>query len=229
MLAFAHIPTGTAANTGFDIDEVNSRIRRTSRRAHCDRSRHRNRQGYTLRRGSGCRTFGVHLSALRLAYLISAAYKRAICVNTLRKLEEKIVAAAKAGAHEQVRSIALQILSTEYINLLGHKFLRQSCAKLNDDPCKKRHHFIEFGLLQSITSSGNGKTCDTAWEVVTVEEEYFILNMLGVKPNQQALSTSASHRCDEMHINDNNGSEKTYYFNIDAMFNDNGIRSDQAH
>ena len=26
MLAFAHIPTGTAANTGFDVDEVNSKI-----------------------------------------------------------------------------------------------------------------------------------------------------------------------------------------------------------
>ena len=26
MLAFAHIPTGTTANTGFDIDEVKSRL-----------------------------------------------------------------------------------------------------------------------------------------------------------------------------------------------------------
>jgi hypothetical protein len=26
MLAFAHIPTGTAANKGFDIDEVNIRL-----------------------------------------------------------------------------------------------------------------------------------------------------------------------------------------------------------
>jgi hypothetical protein len=26
MLAFAHIPTGTATNKGFDIDEVNSRL-----------------------------------------------------------------------------------------------------------------------------------------------------------------------------------------------------------
>jgi hypothetical protein len=26
MLAFAHIPTGTAANQGFDIDEVNGRL-----------------------------------------------------------------------------------------------------------------------------------------------------------------------------------------------------------
>jgi hypothetical protein len=52
--------------------------------------------------------------------------------------------------------------------------------------------------------------------------------MLGVKPVQQALSTSASHRSDEMHVTDDNGSEKTYYFNIDAMLNDNGIRSDQS-
>jgi hypothetical protein len=84
----------------------------------------------------------IDFRALRLAYLKSAAYKRAIRVNTRQKLEEKIVAAAKAGAHEQVRCIALQILSTEYINLLGHKFLRQSCAKLNDDPCVKHNHFI---------------------------------------------------------------------------------------
>ena len=26
MLAFAHIPTGAAANKGFDIDEVNSKL-----------------------------------------------------------------------------------------------------------------------------------------------------------------------------------------------------------
>jgi Domain of unknown function (DUF4919) len=68
-----------------------------------------------------------------------------------------------------------------------NKFLRQSCAKLNDDACEKHNHFIEFGLLRSITSSGNGKTCDTAWEVVTIDEEYFILNMLGVKPIQQGV------------------------------------------
>ena len=61
MLAFAHIPTGTAADEGFDIDDLRSRTRRTSRRTNRDRSRHRDRRGYTLTSGSGCRTFGVHL------------------------------------------------------------------------------------------------------------------------------------------------------------------------
>src|SRR5215469_14758402 len=36
-----------------------------SRRTHGDRSRYRNRQGYTLRSGSGCPTFGVQLSIAR--------------------------------------------------------------------------------------------------------------------------------------------------------------------
>ena len=62
MLAFAHIPTGTTANQRIDIDEVESRSCRISRRAKRDRSRYRNRPGYTLKTRSGCLTIGVHLS-----------------------------------------------------------------------------------------------------------------------------------------------------------------------
>jgi hypothetical protein len=47
MLAFAHIPTAATASEGFNIDEVNNKF--AGRRAHCDRSRHRNRQGYTFK------------------------------------------------------------------------------------------------------------------------------------------------------------------------------------
>src|ERR1700758_3897050 len=61
MLAFARIPTSATANKGNHIDEVKSRIV-TSHRGHRDRSRHRNRPGYTLKSGAGCLTIGVHLS-----------------------------------------------------------------------------------------------------------------------------------------------------------------------
>lgn len=169
----------------------------------------------------------IDFRALRFAYLESAAYRRARSDNTLRELKKKILTAAKAGAHEQVRSTALQILSIEYINLYGHKFLRQSCSKLNDDACERHHHYIEFGLLRSITSSGNGKSCDTAWEVVNLEEEYFILFALGVKLDQQSLINSVKHHCDEMHVTDKTGSTKTYYFNVDAVLAHAALRSEQ--
>ena len=61
MLAFAHIPTGTTANKGFDIDEVNSRL--VNQPSRSLRSEPISKPvGHTLRRGSDCRTNGVHFS-----------------------------------------------------------------------------------------------------------------------------------------------------------------------
>jgi hypothetical protein len=75
MLAFAHIPTSTTANTGIDRDDWKSRtVAAGSQRADRDRSRSQTRRGYTLRGGSGCRTFGVHLRHYKLS---SAAH---LCV-----------------------------------------------------------------------------------------------------------------------------------------------------
>ena len=67
MLTFAHIPTGTTINHGFDIDEVNAissnqtsqprRSEPTSKRA-----------ALHLNNGSGCPTFGVHLTAVLFGF-----------------------------------------------------------------------------------------------------------------------------------------------------------------
>jgi putative transposase len=77
MLTFAHIPTGATANTGFNIDEVNGRFVKPTGALAAIGADHRNRQGYTLRRGSGCLTFGVHF---RFAH--SASCRRGLCLPT---------------------------------------------------------------------------------------------------------------------------------------------------
>ena len=48
MLALAHIPTGAAADTGFDIDEVKSRSVEPAIAVAAIRGRPRTRPGYTL-------------------------------------------------------------------------------------------------------------------------------------------------------------------------------------
>jgi hypothetical protein len=57
-------PIGVKLNTCVCDDRHQRRIPadRSAGEPDCDRSRHRNRQGYTLRRGSGCRTNGVHFT-----------------------------------------------------------------------------------------------------------------------------------------------------------------------
>src|SRR5262250_2703379 len=48
MLAFTHIPTGTTTNNEFATDEVNGKLVEPAVASTADRSRHQDRQGYTL-------------------------------------------------------------------------------------------------------------------------------------------------------------------------------------
>ncbi|HEY2068431.1 MAG TPA: DUF4919 domain-containing protein [Rhizomicrobium sp.] len=152
--------------------------------------------------------------ALRLAYLKSAARKRAEPIET--QLSNAIVAAVKANDYAGVRDAAVQLLSVDYIDMYGQKFLRQSCKLLKDDACAAKGHFVEFGLLNSIVNSGDGKTCATGWEAFTVKEEYFALAMAGAHLTSQSLAGG----CDVMQTVDDSGQPHAYYFRIDVMLQD---------
>ena len=79
---------------------------------------------------------------------------------------------------------------------------------------------MEFGLLNSIMASGDGKTCDTGWEVVAIGEEYFIIGMMGDTPSEQSLIQGKNGTCDLLHVRDENGKFQDYYFRIDAVLAD---------
>jgi hypothetical protein len=73
--------------------------------------------------------------------------------------------------------------------------------------------------LQSILKSGDGKTCNTGWEVVSVGEEYFIIGMMGDTPRNQSLQ-GGKPSCDVLQVTDEKGAPQTYYFRIDAVLKD---------
>ena len=160
----------------------------------------------------------VDFRALRLAWLKSAAHKNGKADPDA--LKDPLFAAAKSGDYQRVREAAVKLLSAEYIDMFGHKFLRQACAQLHDDACAEQGHFVEFGLLTSIMKSGDGKACDTGWEVVSVAEEYFIIGMLGDTPAEQSLIQGKHGACDLLHVRDENGKPQDYYFRIDAVLAD---------
>jgi hypothetical protein len=161
----------------------------------------------------------VDFRALRFAFLKSAARRRMGGRWGTADLQKELFAAMDAGDAQRVRDLAEKIISADYTNMWGHKGLRQACEKLNDAVCAEREHFVEFGLLTSITHSGDGKTCKTGWEVATVAEEYFVLAMMGVRMQQQALIGGAPS-CDAMTVTDQNGATVTYFFRIDAVLAD---------
>lgn len=157
----------------------------------------------------------VDFAALRLAWIESGERKRALRTD-LKPFKADIRAGVEQNDPAAVAAAARRLLSVDYIDLDGHKYLRQACELLKDQACAERHHFVEFGLLNSITHSGDGKTCGTGWQAVSIDEEYFVLRMAGFQRDRQAL-IKGPPICDLLEATDKDGNHRSFYFKIDSF------------
>ena len=120
--------------------------------------------------------------------------------------------------YQEVIRLTKAMLSIDYTSMFAHKYLHQTYKILGDTLSQKKYHDIEFGLLYSITKNGEGKTCETGWHVIQIEEEYFILNMLGADLQSQSISSAGKNNCDKMVVKTEEGKIKTYYFEANKVF-----------
>jgi hypothetical protein len=133
-------------------------------------------------------------------------------------LKEALFTEIKNSNYQGVLRITKAMLSIDYTSMFAHKFLQQTYKILGDSVNQKKYHDIEFGLLYSITESGDGKACKTGWHVTQIEEEYFILNMIGAQLEKQSISTGGKNSCDKMVVKTDEGETVTYFFEANKVF-----------
>jgi hypothetical protein len=132
-------------------------------------------------------------------------------------LQKEIYIAIKKKDYQQVIKVTKAMLSIDYTSMLAHKYLQQTYRIMGDTANKNKYRDIEFGLLHSIIDNGDGGTCETAFPVIQVEEEYFVLDMLDADFKKQSIDKSANHICDKMEVKIQNGDE-IFYFNVSKIF-----------
>jgi hypothetical protein len=71
------------------------------------------------------------------------------------------------------------------------------------------------GIIAAIMSSGDGKTCESAFHVISVSHEYVLLNMFQFKMKMQSLIGD----CDYLSFEKYQRNIEGMYFNIKALFN----------
>jgi hypothetical protein len=86
------------------------------------------------------------------------------------------------------------------------------------------HRAVFYGLLGSITSSGDGKSCKTAYYVINVDEEYTVLNYMGA----ETLGQSLEGGCDVLDVK-LNGKRTKIYFDISGSLAATQKRLDHAN
>lgn len=134
-------------------------------------------------------------------------------LTTLRSTLHELM---KKSNYSEIIEVTKKMLSLDYTDMGAHKILQQTYKILGDTAKAKKHHDIEFGLLNSIVKKGDGKTCGTGWPVIQVEEEYFILAMLNAKVRKQAIDNTGGV-CDRMEVETPEGNT-TYYFEVSKVF-----------
>lgn len=127
--------------------------------------------------------------------------------------------AMKEKEHEKALKYARSILDKNYVDIDAHLICKSAYQKMNNSERYNFHQFVENGLINSILSSGDGKSPETAYLVINVKEEYAILNFLGFKLKRQSLRELNGHSYDEMEvINEETGETSVLYFNVDIPF-----------
>ena len=152
----------------------------------------------------------------RSSFLESEQFKvageKTAVLDSLRKTMHELMKKAK---YADIVATAKKMLSIDYTDIEAHKILQQTYKILGDAANQQKYHDIEFGLLNSIVKNGDGKTCQTAWPVIQVTEEYFILEMLGATLLKQSIDSNGP--CDRMEVHGDEG-KKVYYFEISKVF-----------
>lgn len=122
-------------------------------------------------------------------------------VNLLKLFDEK--------APDKFLSKAPLWLSKHPADSKVHSMAASLSARVGKFEDSIRYRNMYFGLLASIVNSGDGKSPTTAFKVISVDEEYAILNYMGAKLKRQSLQGM----CDVMEVLID-GKLTTIYFDV---------------
>lgn len=160
----------------------------------------------------------INYTEFRESFIESEQFKVATKAKTeFDNLKKEMYAQMNKSNYPEIIRITKAMLTIDYTSMIAHKILRQTYKIIGDTLNATKYKSIQFGLLYSITNSGNGKTCETAWRVIQVSEEYFMLQMLGAELKSQSIDNS-NGLCDKMIVKTEDGEEKTYYFETSKVF-----------
>jgi hypothetical protein len=155
--------------------------------------------------------------AFRESFLASKQFKVAADKrDEVTRLQQALPALMDQSKYPEIVQTTKKILGIDYTNMRAQKILYQTYKILKDEPNGKKYHDIEIGLLTSIVRNGDGKSCKTAWPVIQVSEEYFILDMIGAKLERQSIDNKGG-LCDKMEVATDKG-KAVYYFGITKVF-----------
>lgn len=133
-------------------------------------------------------------------------------------IEEHPSKVLSQGDLQRAKSLAEGILAENYLNLEAHIASAAVAEKKGDTAGAAHHRYVVQGVLDSIRQSGDGKTPETAFQVIALSEEYAVMGRFGLRVAEQSLIHIGEHSYDLLKgMDPQSHAEYEVYFNIDPI------------
>ena len=158
----------------------------------------------------------VDFTALRLAYADNPPKDSKGVDPDVRKA---MFSAFNSKNYAKAIENAEKIVQSKFVDINAHLILAASYKEKNDSEKQTFHSYVAEGLIKSILNSGDGKSQEKAFVVISTDEEYVILRIFGLMPGMQSLENVNGHHYDRLDATDPKTKQKvTLYFNIDRPY-----------
>jgi hypothetical protein len=148
---------------------------------------------------------------LRMAFTKTPAYTAYSMPSDFKEVD----AAIQANDLGRARELVDTLLQKNYVRIRSHLSAMIVYGRSGDKERAQHHRAFMDGLFRSIVSSGDGKTAETAFIVIDVEEEYAVLGLSGLKMLGQALDSGKDRAFDVLTVQEREGAQPTkLYFDI---------------
>jgi hypothetical protein len=127
-------------------------------------------------------------TALRMAYAASPEYAPYGLVHSDNGLWKAINVALKQDDLAAVVQACNRLLDKYALDLKTHMIATWAHDRLGNSILANHHTQFGQGVLKSLMESGDGLSFETAFVVIDIREEYFILQLLGAEMKVQALA-----------------------------------------
>lgn len=150
-------------------------------------------------------------TALRMAYVNSDLYTP---YAFSRQEREALWEAVQQDDMARLAELAEQFLEENFMDVECHLLAYIAHENLGNEEKASYHRSCFQGFLNSILSSGDGRTPQTAFVVINANEEYALLMALGLTPKGQMLIKSGDEICDLILVEDSEGRSGQIFFNV---------------
>lgn len=158
----------------------------------------------------------LNFTELRLAYTQTEGYSPYEFDSETR---DAAVQALKNQDYARAAQLADKLLSDNYLDLEGHLLAHAAAKRQKDEASAKQHEYMLDGLFKAITDSGDGKSTRTAWQVISVREEYIVCQMMEARVLKQSLIQENGHNYDQLTVRrEKDSQDRDLFFNVDLPF-----------